>query len=279
MTTSKFVPLYSFCLSAVLAMLPVYAAFASGAPPANSNTDTPALPPTIAAPIYGPEDDSGSGTPDADARPGQYFFDLGAQAAKKKNYKHAIAMYEVAASWAYKPAEYNLAVMYVRGEGTPVDLPRALAWMALAAERNEPIYVHARELIYADMTPAQFDQANAIYRQLLPTFGDAVALKRAEWRLREVRGPLPSSHTYVSSGAARVELEGITGASGRFRSSNYDVYGEYQQLWTANNPYDPKFETQPVSGTVSVGAMQNVKAPGGTQKSGNPASAASAGNP
>src|SRR4029079_16399920 len=75
-------------------------------------------------------------TPEADARPGEYYFKIGARAFQKNDSKFAIQMYEVAASWAYKPAAYNLGVMYARGQGTPVDFPRALAWMALAAERG-----------------------------------------------------------------------------------------------------------------------------------------------
>src|ERR1700740_209129 len=50
--------------------------------------------------------------PEADARPGEYYFLLGAQAYRKHDYEHAIEMYQVAASWAYKPAEYNLGVIY-----------------------------------------------------------------------------------------------------------------------------------------------------------------------
>ena len=77
------------------------------------------------------------GTPEDNARPGEYYFGLGANAFQHKDYAFAIDMYRVAASWAFKPAEYNLAVMYARGQGAPMDLPRALAWMTLAAERNE----------------------------------------------------------------------------------------------------------------------------------------------
>jgi TPR repeat protein len=100
------------------------------------------------------ERDGGGGgnTPEADARPGTYYFLEGAAAFRKRDYTFAIQMYEVSASWAYKPAEYNIAVMYARGQGVPIDLPRAMAWIALAAERNEPRYVGAREAIYAELT-------------------------------------------------------------------------------------------------------------------------------
>ena len=80
-------------------------------------------------------------SPEADARPGEYYFVLAAHAYRTRDFAHAIEMYQVAASWAFKPAEYNLGVMYARGQGVPVDMPRAMAWMALAAERNELHYV------------------------------------------------------------------------------------------------------------------------------------------
>src|SRR5258707_6722490 len=59
-------------------------------------------------------------TPEADARPGEYYFRLAAHAFRGKNYTFAIQMYQVSASCAYKPAEYNLAVMHARGQGLPV---------------------------------------------------------------------------------------------------------------------------------------------------------------
>lgn len=80
---------------------------------------------TVAAPDYGSDASAGGlsnrnfNTPESDGRPGVYYFDLGAQAFKDGDYRHPVAMYKVAASWAYKPAEYNLAIMYFKGQGIP----------------------------------------------------------------------------------------------------------------------------------------------------------------
>lgn len=243
------------------------------------------------APLYDSDADldraqsSASNTPEADGRPGEYFFNLGAQAVKHKDYAHAIAMYKVAASWAYKPAEYNLGVMYLSGQGTPVDLPRALAWMALAAERNDPQYVKARDLINAHLNDTQFKEANVIMAQLVPTYGDKVALARAETRWREVRAAATGSR--VGSAADHVQVGAVAGVPNQMQSPNYDVGGShspadgahvstsgaevagvhqtdgavaYQQLRASNNPYDPKFERHPdATGTVTVEPLISVK--------------------
>jgi len=226
-------------------------------------------------------------TPEADARPGEYYFLLGAQAFRKHEYAFAINMYEVAASWAYKPAEYNLAVMYARGQGIAVDLPRAMAWMALAAERNEQRYVDARETVYASLTAEQFAQANEIWRELKKTYGDDVALRRAKARWAQVRaamtgsrvgsvghldvgmpapnsgdpsGPkLPESLKQFQTGRSSASTPGeATGGNG------VDGSKAYRQLRESNNPYDPKFETSAL-GKATVGPIKEVKTPPATE--------------
>ena len=230
---------------------------------------TPDVPTSRTDPFNRPEDDG---------RPGEYFFYLGALANQKHDYEHAIAMYKVAASWAYKPAEYNLGVMYLNGHGSPVDLPRAMAWFALAAERNETQYVYAKQLLYAHMTPEQFEQANVIWRELLPTYGDATALVRAKARWREVL--ISATGSRVGSAATHLVVGGTTGKNSHESPISYDVgmggmeaftAGEitgvhqtdgviaYEQLRASDDPYDPKFASYLLSGSVTVGILTPVK--------------------
>lgn len=243
--------------------------------------DTGALPPKVvsysATPDVPHSRTDAFNTPEDDGRPGEYYFYLGALANQHEDYEHAIAMYKVAASWAFKPAEYNLGVMYLNGHGSPVDLPRAMAWFALAAERGETQYVYAKQLLYAHLTPEQFDEANAIWRELLPTYGDATALVRAKTRWREVRYSATGSR--VGSGAAHVMIGGQVGLNNHESPPNYDVGnggtvlvapGEvtgvhvtdgaiaYLHLRQSDDPYDPKFMTQLLSGTVTVGILTPV---------------------
>jgi hypothetical protein len=237
--------------------------------------------------------DSGDSTPEADARPGEYYFRLGAHAFRTKNYTFAIQMYQVSASWAYKPAEYNIAVMYARGQGVPADLPRAMAWIALAAERNEKHYVDAREAVYAEMSKEQFEQANEIWRGLKTTYGDEVALRRAKARWAEVRASMTGSRVGSAAGNLIVSIpqpNSGTGGSANGKSlpvvtpsgkppvnekymgrvgamSAAEIVGSqttdgataYRQLRETDNPYDPKLD-RTAFGTAMVGAPSPVKA-------------------
>lgn len=148
---------------------------------------------TLIAPGYGSGASAGSlsngnfNTPESDGRPGVKFFEYGVDAFRKGDYKHALDMYKVAASWAYKPAEYNLAVMYFKGEGVPVDRARGAAWMVLAAERGDPRYVEARDVMITLLSKAEFAQTDEVWGQLKNTYGDEVALRRAKAQWAWVR--------------------------------------------------------------------------------------------
>ncbi len=234
---------------------------------------------------------AGGGTPESDARLGETYFLQGARAFQKKDYAFAIQMYEVAASWAFKPAEYNLGVMYARGQGVAVDLPRAMAWMALAAERNDPRYVDAREAVYAELTREQFEQANAIWRELKKTYGDEVALRRAKARWAEVRSQMTGSRV-GSIGNLQVGMPNPNGgdASGpkimvphlagprSYASSPAEITGgegidasiAYRQLRESDDPYDPKFDRGAL-GRATVGPLQQVDAAEAKEKNDAPA--------
>jgi len=230
----------------------------------------------------------GDNTPEADARVGEAYFLRGAEAYRKADFKFAIQMYEVAASWAYKPAEYNLGVIYARGQGVPADLPRAMAWMALAAERNDKHYVEARETVYASLSKEQFEQANQIWRELKTTYGDEVALRRAKARWAEVKanmtgsrvgsvGPLsvgipnanggdPSSQKPANPAmAAKLAAQGVssvrstaTTAAEATGGSGIDGSIAYRQFRESDNPYDPKFNRGAL-GTATVGPVTEIR--------------------
>lgn len=266
-----------------LALAATLPAWGQSGAAATGTAASPAHLPSTDAPSY--DSDPGFGalanedftSPESDARPGVYFFRLAARAYEQKNYRHAIDMYKVAASWAYKPAEYNLGVMYYRGQGVPVDRPLGAAWMVLAAERNTPQYVAARDLMITPLSQAEFARVDTLWNELKPTYGDATALHRAKVRWAQVRAGMTGSRTGGSTGPLKVGSrsgpssprtgKSMTGAplhtdtAGFEITSGHDMHGvvAYQQFRESDNPYDPRFKTDPV-GTTSVGALMPVPA-------------------
>lgn len=259
-----------------------------------------------AAPDYGSGSssllpDGSFNTPASDGRPGLYYFDLGAQAFKKGDYRHAVDMYKVAASWAYKPAEYNLGLMYFRGQGVATDRARGAAWMVLAAERGIPLYVKARDLMITALSKAEFQRTDEVWNQLKPTYGDAVALRRAKARWAQVKsattgsrlGAAASEHLMVGgSGSESPNIHGSnpgTGAIGVptpvtgwgvFKGAAItDGSVAYRQFQQSDDPYDPVF-MKDRTGTVTVEPMQQIKSrTSGHSSQGKPATASSTQSP
>ncbi|MEO5625460.1 MAG: hypothetical protein ABIQ70_05580, partial [Dokdonella sp.] len=234
------------------------------------------------------------GTPEDAARPGEKFFFTAVHSLREKDYVFTVDMYLVSASWGYKPAQYNLGVMYLRGEGIPVDRPRAMAWMALASERGDPQYVQARELLYADLSKEEFARANEIWRQIKATYADEVAFARAKARWAQTRAAMTGSRV---GGAGPLTI-GSANAGGRmsamvsplipeqprssggknsvpyadnkgksivngFATAAFGVLGgggedgskAYRHLRETDNPYDPRFSWHPSSGEATVGPL------------------------
>lgn len=252
---------------------------------------------TVAAPEYGSRVSIGSlsnghyNTPESDGRPGVHYFVLGVQAFRKGDYRHAVAMYKVAGSWAYKPAEYNLGIMYYKGQGVPVDRARGAAWMVLAAERGDnQLYEQARDLMVTSLSKAEFARTDAIWNDLKPTYGDAVALRRAKARWAWVR----THQTGTRVGGVAGELSvGVLDAGHKPRQDSFQdktsfglmqggsVDGSiaYRQFHQSDDPYDRRFERNP-SGRVTVEPLQPIRTKDAGEKADqheNPGSSSSPG--
>lgn len=117
---------------------------------------------------------------------GNYFLAKGEQAFKRGRLESARNNWDISAYWGHKIAQYNLGLMYFKGVGVTVDRPRGVAWLALAAERGDAPLENALEWAYAQLTPAEVDYANKLWRdELKPRYADAVAMPRAMslWRM------------------------------------------------------------------------------------------------
>jgi uncharacterized protein len=80
----------------------------------------------------------------------------------------AVNWYRKAAEQGLAEAQYNLGVMYANGEGVPQDYTAAQMWFNLAAGSRNRNAVKARDIVAAQLTPAQIAEAQKLAREWKP---------------------------------------------------------------------------------------------------------------
>ncbi len=118
--------------------------------------------------------------PPGRAVPGNYYEYKAAFYLRKKDYRAAIHMFEMAGYFANKVAQYNVGVLYFNGVGDiPPDRVRGTAWLGIAAEQHGDLAAGTLQSAYAELSPQERKDADILFRQLDLKYGDAVALPRA----------------------------------------------------------------------------------------------------
>lgn len=116
--------------------------------------------------------------------PGDYYACRARYHLQRNHPRQAVSMLLEASYWANKDAQHALGLAYTQGDlpGTPADKPLGLAWLALAAERRNPVYLRDYAQARARCNAEEIARANEWYVQLLARYGDHVAGKRAVQR-------------------------------------------------------------------------------------------------
>lgn len=151
-----------------------------------------------------PQRDTGLGLGYGEHVPSTWEMRQGRRDYRSGNYMGAFWHYTNAAVWADKFAQYNIGVMYLRGEGVEFDAVRGWAWLELAAERGYPDMVRAADDLYEMLDEEQRREGERILREeLLPDYGDATRVpataRRMERELRRATGTRTGSKAALSS--------------------------------------------------------------------------------
>jgi hypothetical protein len=137
--------------------------------------------------------------------PGSYYYCVGRRALAAGNQAKSVSALEQAARWGSKQAQFLLGVGYTRGDNAPLDRARGLAWLALAAERKDVVYLGVLKSALAQASDKERARADALYQSMLGTYGDAVAARRAERRFQRQRDALTRNEAY----GAQICIEGL----------------------------------------------------------------------
>lgn len=111
--------------------------------------------------------------------PGKYFEYKAQFYLHKHDYNAALEMFELSGFWADKRSQYNAGLMYFSGIGVPMDKARGAAWLGIAAENRDDLSVAMLQKAYAMLTPEEKQQADRIWNELNPKYGDAASITRA----------------------------------------------------------------------------------------------------
>lgn len=99
-------------------------------------------------------------------------FDLAMSYYENKEFEVAYREFLEAASFGDHQAQYNLGVMYVRGEHVAKDLKYAYAWLSLSEQGNANLDASAAKKIYAHLDDQQKLEADKIFSELNSKYSD-----------------------------------------------------------------------------------------------------------
>jgi TPR repeat protein len=103
------------------------------------------------------------------------------------DYEGALKYFKMGARYADKLSQISIGNMYLNGRDVDKDPVTACAWISLAAERNYPIYLQARDQACKSLSTSEYDRAKAVLHTLEPEYGDAAAKPRMAAALRSAR--------------------------------------------------------------------------------------------
>ncbi|MEE4175200.1 MAG: hypothetical protein V2I57_13190 [Xanthomonadales bacterium] len=169
------------------------------------------------------------------------------RAFEKGNYQRAYRLYlKKLAPKGDKHAQYMIGHLHHHGLGVRRDLPRALAWYALAAERGSAGARMAAEQLTRELDEEERLRADEIVAELMERYGDRTLLVRAIQRdERELRRRTGS---YVGNNTKPMNI--LTG-NGTVTGDQYYGYIEDRI----------RFRLQLLGGTVTLGEFELIDTP------------------
>jgi hypothetical protein len=174
--------------------------------------------------------------------PGDYYACQARYYFQNEHNLHGASELQEAAYWASKDAQYALGLMYFNGDmkDIPANRPLALAWLALAAERNDPDRRQAYAIARAKSSNEEIQASEKLLQKMKPKYGDKVAGLRAMRRFNHEIAP----------------LEDAANTGGIVYLRGYSPFPEEANAVVAQLHAEADKAFQGLIGTVTVGPLQ-----------------------
>jgi TPR repeat protein len=172
----------------------------------------------------------------------------------KGDYAGALKYFRIGARYADKLSQLGIGMMYYNGRGVRKDPAKACAWLTLAAQRNYPSFVKARNGVCGALTTAQRRRSGATLHQLLPVYGDKVAKKRMALELADARWEMTGSHVGFDFGD-HMSCGNAPGLTSMVQDANCSAHDYWSpQRWVPAQYF--AMRDRMWQGTVTVGTLQ-----------------------
>jgi len=124
--------------------------------------------------------------------PGDYYACRATYAMQHHDYRKAIQLLEVSASWANKNSQRVLGLVYFNGDSTGIrpNHPLGLAWLKLAAQRHDPAIQKDFDGALARASQDEQADSDRLFESMKDKYGDDAAGKRAVQRYNEYVVPI-----------------------------------------------------------------------------------------
>jgi TPR repeat protein len=142
------------------------------------------------------------------------------------DYAGAMKSFLIAASYADKPSQLSIGLMYLNGQGVQKDPATAWAWISIAAERGYPQFVTTRDDLWLQLKSGQRQRAKATEQQLDAQYGDAVAQPRMLQALQQSAADTGGAKTNADASMDKFCVQNKAAACA-------DLYAKW--FWDPNN--------------------------------------------
>ena len=93
----------------------------------------------------------------------------GLEAVQRQDYKEAVRLYRLSAEQGDADAQYNLGLMYAKGQGVPQDYVLAHMWWNISGSNGYKDAVTNRNIVEKKMSKQQIEKAQELARNWKPT--------------------------------------------------------------------------------------------------------------
>lgn len=130
--------------------------------------------------------------------PGAFNYCVAMKQWHRGHIETAIELMELAAGWGNKTAQMTLGIAYFNADGVQRDRARGLAWLALAAEREDATKVSLYRAALSQASRPERLRADRLYQSMRARYADNVAAARADRRFRRELRALRANPVYGS---------------------------------------------------------------------------------